>query len=115
MADCLANRPTFLFFVDGALQDTDTDAEAQQTRLELARVMLDTARIRSGFALGDSSAFAARIERMLRLSLDVDVAEAVEAEPETPAEETEETEEAEEADDDAEDAEPAKARADDEL
>ncbi len=84
--------------------------------MELARVMIDTARIRSGFALGDSAAFASRIERMLRLSLNVDVGEQVEAEPEAPAEEAEEAdaEEAEETEAD-DDAEPAKARADDEL
>lgn len=48
-------------------------AEADQTTIDLARVMYDSAVLRSGFALKDSGDFAGRIERMLRLSLNVDV------------------------------------------
>ena len=47
--------------------------EADQTTIDLARVMYDSAVLRSGFALKDSGDFASRIERMLRLSLNVDV------------------------------------------
>ena len=49
------------------------EEEADQTTIDLARVMYDSAVLRSGFALKDSGDFASRIERMLRLSLDVDV------------------------------------------
>ena len=47
--------------------------ETDQTTSDLARVMFDSAILRSGFALKDSGDFAARVERMLRLSLNVDV------------------------------------------
>lgn len=47
--------------------------EADQTTSDLARVMYDSAVLRSGFALKDSSDFASRVERMMRLSLNVDV------------------------------------------
>ncbi len=47
--------------------------DADQTTSDLARVMHDSAILRSGFALQDSGDFASRIERMLRLSLDVDL------------------------------------------
>lgn len=47
----------------------DTD----QTTIDLARVMYDTAILRSGYALRDSGNFASRIERMLRLGLNVDI------------------------------------------
>lgn len=50
-----------------------SEEKADQTTIDLARVMYDSAVLRSGFALKDSSEFATRIERMLRLSLDVDV------------------------------------------
>ena len=44
-----------------------------QTTNDLARVMYDAAILRSGFALKDSADFASRIERMLRIGLNVDV------------------------------------------
>jgi heat shock protein beta len=47
--------------------------EADQTTSDLAHVMYDSAVLRSGFALKDSSDFAARVERMMRLSLNVDL------------------------------------------
>ena len=40
--------------------------------VDLARVMFDTAILRSGYTLPDSSSFAGRIERMLQLSVGVD-------------------------------------------
>ena len=42
------------------------------TTSDLARVLYETAVLRSGYALKDSMDFATRIDRMLRLSLDVD-------------------------------------------
>jgi heat shock protein beta len=71
---------------------------------DLANVLLDTARLRSGFTLQDSVSFAQRIERMVRASVGVSLDEPVEQEPEFPedeevAEEGEE-EEIEEGDDD---------------
>ncbi|XP_035675390.1 endoplasmin-like isoform X4 [Branchiostoma floridae] len=49
-----------------------TDQEDQTTK-ELAQVLYDTAVLRSGFMLQDSADFANRIERMLRLSMNVDL------------------------------------------
>lgn len=46
--------------------------ESDDTNIDLARVLFDTAILRSGFALPDSATFAGRIERMLRLSVGVD-------------------------------------------
>ena len=46
--------------------------ESDETTVDLARVMFDTAILRSGYTLPDSSSFAGRIERMLRLSVGVD-------------------------------------------
>jgi heat shock protein beta len=43
-------------------------------------VLLDTARLRSGFTLSDSVSFAQRIERMVRLSVGVAVDEPVSVE-----------------------------------
>ena len=43
--------------------------ESDETTVDLARVMFDTAILRSGYTLPDSSSFAGRIERMLRLSV----------------------------------------------
>ena len=39
--------------------------ERDETTVDLARVMFDTAILRSGYTLPDSSSFAGRIERML--------------------------------------------------
>ena len=66
--------------------------EQDETTGDLARVLYETAVLRSGFALKDSGDFAKRIERMLRLSLGVDVTAEVERE-EFPEEEEEEEEE----------------------
>ena len=59
-----------------------------KTTSDLAMVMLDTARLRSGFMLKDSVKFATRIETMLRLGLGVDLNAKVDEEPvfEAPAE-----------------------------
>eukprot|EP01137_Pigoraptor_chileana_P031204 Opistho-2@18677 len=79
------------------LKRVDNDAE-DETTSDLARVLYETAVLRSGYALKDSADFATRIERMLRLSMDVDVDAKIEEEPEEVVEEVEETEDA---DDDA--------------
>ena len=44
-----------------------------KTAIDLARVMFETATLRSGFVVKDSADFAGRIERMLRLSMGVDL------------------------------------------
>ena len=46
--------------------------ESDQTTIDLAKVLYDTAVLRSGFFVKDTATFAGRIERMLRLSLGVD-------------------------------------------
>ena len=46
---------------------------ADKTAADLARVMFETATLRSGFVIKDSADFAGRIERMLRLSMGVDL------------------------------------------
>ena len=48
--------------------------ESDETTVDLARVMFDTlsAILRSGYTLPDSSSFADRIERMLRMSVGMD-------------------------------------------
>jgi len=79
----------------------DADAE-EQTAKDLALVMFETATMRSGYALADSAGFAERVERMLRLSLDIPVDEKVEEEPEEPEEDA-----AEAVDEDAEEEVPA--------
>ena len=43
------------------------------TTVDLAKVLYETAVLRSGYSLKDSSDFAGRIERMLRLNLGVDL------------------------------------------
>merc|ERR1711962_2000510 len=63
----------------------DADAE-EQTAKDLALVMFETATMRSGYSLADSAGFAERVERMLRLSIDIPVDEKVEEEPEEPEE-----------------------------
>ena len=43
----------------------------EQTAKDLATVMFETATMRSGYVVPDTAAFAERVERMLRLSLDI--------------------------------------------
>jgi len=94
----------------------DADPE-EQTAKDLATVMFETATMRSGYVVPDTAAFAERVERMLRLSLDIPLDAKVEDEPEdeeddgadavdADAEEevdADEEEEAEEAKDESED------------
>ena len=58
------------------------DESVGKSDLELAHLLFDTALLRSGYSLSDSSDFANRIDRMLRANLDIDPDAAVEPEPE---------------------------------
>ncbi|KAM6436567.1 endoplasmin [Liasis olivaceus] len=84
--------------------------EDDQTVADLAVVLLETATLRSGYLLPDTKEYGDRIERMLRLSLNIDPEEKVEDEPEEPEEAAEEVEPEEEveADEDTEDSETEK-------
>lgn len=86
------------------LKRVKEDAE-DQTAADLAVVLFETATLRSGYQLTDTKAYGDRIERMLRLSMNVDLDEQVEEEPEEePEEQAEEAEDEEEvqADEEAE-------------
>ncbi|XP_028307533.1 endoplasmin [Gouania willdenowi] len=78
------------------LNKVNENAE-DQTASDLAVVLFETATLRSGYQLADTKAYGERIERMLRLSMNVPLDEQVEEEPEEEPEE--------QADDDAEDQE----------
>ena len=54
----------------------ETDKEDQTTK-DLAVVLMETATLRSGYNLKDTALFAERIERMLRLSMDISLEEKV--------------------------------------
>ncbi|ESO02893.1 hypothetical protein HELRODRAFT_157169 [Helobdella robusta] len=54
----------------------DTDKE-NPTTADLAVVLFETATLRSGYSVGDTAQFAERIERMLRLSMNVPLHEKV--------------------------------------
>uniref|UniRef100_A0A8C7DWZ9 Endoplasmin n=1 Tax=Oncorhynchus kisutch TaxID=8019 RepID=A0A8C7DWZ9_ONCKI len=82
------------------LKRISTDAE-DQTASDLAMVLFETATLRSGYQLQDTKAYGDRIERMLRLSMNVDLNEQVE-EPEEEPEEAAEAEEEEEIQDEDE-------------
>lgn len=56
--------------------------KTETTTKDLANVLFETATLRSGFLLPETASFAERIERMLRLSLDVPLDAKVEEEPE---------------------------------
>ncbi|KAK2832223.1 hypothetical protein Q7C36_015685 [Tachysurus vachellii] len=88
--------------------------EDDQTASDLAVVLFETATLRSGYQLADTKAYGDRIERMLRLSMNIDLDEQVEEEPEEepeePAEEAEDEEEVA-----AEDTEDTEATEKDEL
>jgi heat shock protein beta len=47
------------------------------TARDLAVVMFETATLRSGYILADSAGFADRVDRMLRLSMDISLDEQV--------------------------------------
>ncbi|KAM4733691.1 endoplasmin [Anableps anableps] len=85
------------------LSRVNADAE-DQTASDLAVVLFETATLRSGYQLADTKAYGDRIERMLRLSMNVPLDEQVEEEPEEepeePAEEESEDKDEEVVDDD---------------
>ncbi|XP_007541888.1 PREDICTED: endoplasmin [Poecilia mexicana] len=92
------------------LNRVNADSE-DQTASDLAVVLFETATLRSGYQLADTKAYGDRIERMLRLSMNVPLDEQVEEEPEEEPEEPaeEESEDKDEEvidDDDDESAEP---------
>ncbi|KAM3832844.1 endoplasmin [Vipera latastei] len=89
--------------------------EDDQIVADLAVVLLETATLRSGYLLPDTKEYGERIERMLRLSLNIDPEEKVEDEPEEPEEADEEVEPEEEieADEDTEDSETEKTESTD--
>ncbi|KAM3868999.1 endoplasmin-like [Diretmus argenteus] len=66
-----------------------------QTASDLAVVLFDTATLRSGYQLDDTKAYADRIERMLRLSMNIDLNQQIEEEPEEQNEEEVKTDEVE--------------------
>uniref|UniRef100_A0A8D0CWF6 Endoplasmin n=1 Tax=Sander lucioperca TaxID=283035 RepID=A0A8D0CWF6_SANLU len=80
------------------LNRVNEDSE-DQTASDLAVVLFETATLRSGYQLADTKAYGQRIERMLRLSMNVPLDE--QAKPEEEPEEPEE----EPAEDDSEDKE----------
>lgn len=69
----------------------DNDKDDQTTK-DLAVLLFETATVRSGYHLKDSADFADRIERMLRLSMDISLDEPVEEWEEFEDEEAEEGE-----------------------
>ncbi|KAI4901546.1 hypothetical protein NFI96_000888 [Prochilodus magdalenae] len=83
------------------------ESAEDQTAADLAVVLFETATLRSGYQLADTKAYGDRIERMLRLSMNIDTDEQVEEEPEEepeePAEDEAEDEEEVQADEEAED------------
>ncbi|XP_010790631.1 endoplasmin [Notothenia coriiceps] len=82
------------------LNKVNEDAE-DQTASDLAVVLFETATLRSGYQLADTKAYGERIERMLRLSMNVPLDEQIEEEPEEEPEEPAE----DDAEDDAEEKE----------
>lgn len=59
----------------------ESDRDDQTTK-DLAMVLFETATLRSSYTLQDTAAFSERIERMLRLSMDISLDEQIEDEPE---------------------------------
>ncbi|XP_033647304.1 endoplasmin-like [Asterias rubens] len=91
--------------IKNLLAKVESDPE-DETAIDLANVMYETAVLRSGFNLPDSAGFAGRVERMLRLSMNIDLDEKVDEEPEDeedPEEPSEEEEEEEEDEEEVED------------
>ncbi|KGL77210.1 Endoplasmin, partial [Tinamus guttatus] len=70
--------------------------EDDKTVSDLAVVLFETATLRSGYMLPDTKEYGDRIERMLRLSLNIDLDAKVDEEPEEPEEAAEEAEQDEE-------------------
>jgi len=64
-----------------ALKKKVEDNKEDQTAKDLAVVMYETAVLRSGYSLMDTAGFAGRVERMMRLGLNVPLDEKVEEHP----------------------------------
>jgi len=88
------------------IEDESNASENEQKATDIAQVLLDTARLRSGFTLADSLTFSQRVERMIRSSVGIDANEPVEEEPEPEPEEEEAAEEEEAGEEEEADAEP---------
>uniref|UniRef100_A0A4W4GRM8 Endoplasmin n=1 Tax=Electrophorus electricus TaxID=8005 RepID=A0A4W4GRM8_ELEEL len=73
------------------LKRVQTNPE-DQTASDLAVVLFETATLRSGYQLADTKAYGDRIERMLRLSMNVDLEEQVHVRVHMPVETTEKDE-----------------------
>ncbi|XP_030281349.1 endoplasmin [Sparus aurata] len=84
------------------LKKVGDDAE-DQTASDLAVVLFETATLRSGYQLADTKAYGDRIERMLRLSMNVGLDEQIEDEPEEELEEEPAEDDSEDKEDDPED------------
>ena len=54
----------------------DEDSEDETTK-DIANLLYETATLRSGYSLADTAIFAERIERMMRLSMDIPLDEQV--------------------------------------
>ncbi|KAM8751109.1 endoplasmin [Acanthopagrus schlegelii] len=80
-----------------------TDDAEDQTASDLAVVLFETATLRSGYQLADTKAYGDRIERMLRLSMNVGLDEQIEEEPEEELEEEPAEDDSEDKEDDSED------------
>ncbi|CAK6961620.1 endoplasmin-like isoform X1 [Scomber scombrus] len=68
------------------LKKINDDAENQYAS-DMAVILFETATLRSGYQLADTKEYGDRIERMLRLSMDVPLDEQIEEEPEEEPEE----------------------------
>merc|ERR1740137_477504 len=101
-------------------EKVEADKDAQTTK-DLAMVLFEASTLRSGYSLSDTADFASRIERMLRLSMDVDLEEPIEEDPEDAevaedeADEADEEVDAEEEEIEADSEEPSEAGDHDEL
>jgi len=97
-----------------ALEGKADDSEEVKSAKDVAGVLLDMARLRSGFSLKDSVSFAARVERMLRVSVGVDPNAKVDEEPayvpSTPRDEEDDEDDEEEAEAESEEAEEGAAK-----
>jgi len=81
------------------------DEQDEQTTKDLALVLFETATLRSSYTLQDTAGFASRIERMLRLSMDISLEEEIEEDPEDEMDDEEGEEDEEELDADEEEGE----------
>lgn len=79
------------------------DSRDDQTTKDLALVLFETATLRSGFSLPETADFAGRVERMLRLSMNIGLDEKIDDEPEEDDEEAGDEEQDDDTDDENDD------------